>query len=248
MTCPYVTAALSLAEAALSADPSNHLVVPSGCDAMRRCGDLLGQAFGDRVYPLAVPRAGGDAAARSFARALADLQVWVERLGRGAPEKSSHRPHEVASPGRYTPNGVFLVAGPLDDDALLRLVGDLGLPLSGLDSCSSVERSAELDSAERAGSVTELAERLLSEVVCPRRPAGERRAHLSQRFAIARPAAVVYARQSFCDPAAYDALGVGRLAAEQDLPFLEIEVGLPVEVTGALRTRVEAFLETLLEL
>jgi hypothetical protein len=54
---------------------------------------------------------------------------------------------------------------------------------------------------------------------------------------------VIYARQSFCDPGAYDALLAAELAREQGLPFLEVEVGFPLEVSGPLRTRIEAFLE-----
>jgi hypothetical protein len=54
---------------------------------------------------------------------------------------------------------------------------------------------------------------------------------------------VIYARQSFCDPGAYDALTVAALAEERGLPYLEIEVGFPFEAGGPLRTRVEAFLE-----
>ena len=60
---------------------------------------------------------------------------------------------------------------------------------------------------------------------------------------MARPSSVIYARQSFCDPGAYDALLVAEMAAEQGLPFLEVEVGFPLEISGPLRTRVEAFLE-----
>jgi hypothetical protein len=33
------------------------------------------------------------------------------------------------------------------------------------------------------------------------------------------------------------------LAREEGLPFLEVEVGFPLEVSGPLRTRIEAFLE-----
>ena len=37
-----------------------------------------------------------------------------------------------------------------------------------------------------------------------------------------------------------------RLAAEQGLPYLEVEVGFPFDASGPLRVRIEAFLETLL--
>ena len=57
------------------------------------------------------------------------------------------------------------------------------------------------------------------------------------------PVSIIYARQSFCDPGAYDALLVTQLARERDLPYLEIEVDFPFDANGPLRVRVEAFLE-----
>ena len=57
------------------------------------------------------------------------------------------------------------------------------------------------------------------------------------------PSSIIYARQSFCDPGAYDSLLVAELARERGLPFLEIEVDFPFDANGPLRTRVEAFLE-----
>ena len=74
------------------------------------------------------------------------------------------------------------------------------------------------------------------------RPA-ERRDHLARRLDESRPSSVIYARQSFCDPGAYDAVLAAQLAEERGLPFLEIEVGFPFEASGPLHTRVEAFLE-----
>jgi hypothetical protein len=79
--------------------------------------------------------------------------------------------------------------------------------------------------------------------VCPRRSTSERRAHLAHRLDQVSPTSIIYARQSFCDPGAYDALLVAQLAEERGLPYLEIEVGFPFEASGPLRTRVEAFLE-----
>jgi hypothetical protein len=79
--------------------------------------------------------------------------------------------------------------------------------------------------------------------VCPRRSTSERRAHLAHRLDQVGPTSIIYARQSFCDPGAYDALLVAQLAEERGLPYLEIEVGFPFEASGPLRTRVEAFLE-----
>jgi benzoyl-CoA reductase/2-hydroxyglutaryl-CoA dehydratase subunit BcrC/BadD/HgdB len=138
-----------------------------------------------------------------------------------------------------------VVSGPLDGPQLLDLLEELGVSLSGLESCSSPSRGLALSSISPE-ELTDMAASLLSQAVCPRRPAGERLAYLRTQLAASQPAALLYARQSFCDPAAYDALGVARLARELALPFLEVEVGLPLEISGPLRTRLEAFLETLL--
>ena len=88
-----------------------------------------------------------------------------------------------------------------------------------------------------------LARDVLSLGMCPRRSTGERRDYLVRRLDESRPSSVIYARQSFCDPGAYDAVLVAELAEERGLPYLDIEVGFPFEASGPLRTRVEAFLE-----
>jgi benzoyl-CoA reductase/2-hydroxyglutaryl-CoA dehydratase subunit BcrC/BadD/HgdB len=88
-----------------------------------------------------------------------------------------------------------------------------------------------------------LARQTLALGMCPRRSTDERRRYLAGRLDESRPSSVIYARQSFCDPGAYDAVLVAQLAQERGLPYLEIEVGFPFEATGPLRTRVEAFLE-----
>jgi hypothetical protein len=88
-----------------------------------------------------------------------------------------------------------------------------------------------------------LAAHVLATGMCPRRSTLGRREHLERRLDETKPSSVIYARQSFCDPGAYDALLVAQLAEERDLPYLEIEVDFPFDANGPLRTRVEAFLE-----
>ncbi len=160
-----------------------------------------------------------------------------------------------------------MVAGPLTDDSLLRLIGQLGASVSGLESCTSPDRWKPLSTAgarpkaeagggsgPAAGADADatgsddayyltLARDVLSLGMCPRRSTGERRDYLVRRLDESRPSSVIYARQSFCDPGAYDAVLVAQLAEERGLPYLDIEVGFPFEASGPLRTRVEAFLE-----
>lgn len=177
-------------------------------------------------------------------------------------------PAAIEYPEAPHPGGVFLVAGPLSDGSLLQLVGELGSHVSGLESCTSPDRwkplaatpgegkkpggaapgshapaLAEGGTDGRSADHAALAAQVLAAGTCPRRSTAERRAHLSRRLDEARPSSIIYARQSFCDPGAYDALLVASLAEERKLPYLEIEVDFPFDPNGPLRTRVEAFLE-----
>ncbi|MBN1320946.1 MAG: hypothetical protein JXA87_08900, partial [Thermoleophilia bacterium] len=58
MTCPYVTKLVSAADELLATAP-DVLVVPGGCDAARRMGDLLAATYPNRVFVLPMPRSSG---------------------------------------------------------------------------------------------------------------------------------------------------------------------------------------------
>jgi hypothetical protein len=263
MTCPYVTRLVAAADVLLS-DPSaeDRLLVPGGCDAMRRMGDLLAATYPERVLVLPMPRSSGAGAVRTLAADLARMEKWLaERspdvtsgasssgyTSSGEPSAVSEPP-AVDYPSAPRPGAVFVIAGPLSDNSLLRLIEQLGAGIAGLDSCTSPDRWRPLATAGLQTTAVEgddyvaLATELLAVGMCPRRSTADRREHLTRRLDETRPASVVYARQSFCDPGAYDALLVSQLAQERGLPYLEIEVGFPFEASGPLRTRVEAFLE-----
>jgi hypothetical protein len=282
MTCPYVTQLVAAADALFDdASEGDVLVVPGGCDAMRRLGDLLAASHPGRVFVLSLARSSGEEVVRGLAADLARLGRWLEQkagerqsepgaetgltTGLEATGTEAAEPVKQSSlldyPTPPTPGGVFVVAGPLTDDSLLRLIGQLGASVSGLESCTSPDRWRPLSTtgarpetkagdgadADAAGSddayYLTLARDLLSLGMCPRRSTGERRDYLVRRLDESRPSSVIYARQSFCDPGAYDAVLVAQLAEERGLPYLEIEVGFPFAASGPLRTRVEAFLE-----
>lgn len=258
MTCPYVTKLVAAADVLLDRAPGDDcLLVPGGCDAMRRMGDLLAAAYPGRVFVLSMPRSSGEGATMTLAGELARMERWLsERAADGGSAPAESRdgasqsdPPRVDYPTPPHPGGAFVVAGPLSDASLLELVARLGGGIAGMDSCTSPERwkplAAIAPSTEvpAADDYVQLAARLLEIGVCPRRSTAERREHLARRLDECQPSSVIYARQSFCDPGAYDALTVAALAEERGLPYLEIEVGFPFEPSGPLRTRVEAFLE-----
>lgn len=289
MTCPYVTKLVAAADELFAAGAGNDagpgggagsdagprggngahdvLVVPGGCDAARRMGDLLAANYPDRVFVMAMPRSSGPDVVRTLAADLHRLEDWLcARLPEGAARPATEFPDAsgatpaVDYPTPPRPGGVFVVAGPLTDDSLLSLIARLGAHVSGLESCTSPDRwrllAAEAAPAESAAGTAPagrapapptdheaVATRLLEVGMCPRRSTTERRDYLARRLDLARPSSLIYARQSFCDPGAYDSLLVARLAQERGLPYLEIEVDFPFDANGPLHTRVEAFLE-----
>lgn len=249
-------------------DASDCLVVAAGCDAMRRLGDALAARHPQRVFTLFVPRTPDPASARSLAHDLTRLEEWLAArapAGRpvdeagvaaarsaeagivGAGTAEADPPDTFSYPTPPRPGGAFVVAGPLSDDGILRFIETLGLHISGVESCSGPERSEALAGIGVGGiDLDEVATGVLEAVSCPRSSVPARREHLARRLEESEAAAVIYARLPFCDPSAYDTLGVERLAAQQGLPYLEVEIGFPFEATGPLRVRIEAFLETLL--
>jgi len=261
MTCPYVTQLVAAADALLSeASAEDCLLVPGGCDAMRRMGDLMAATFPGRVFTLAMPRSSADGAVKTLAADLRALEEWLgARLPAGAVHQEIHEeppPLVYAAPPRE--GGTFVVAGPLSDASLQGLISGLGVHVAGVESCTSPDRwepltaenassgAASLGHAQNTESQAgyeALAARLLEIGMCPRRSTPQRREHLARRLNESHATSVIYARQSFCDPGAYDALTVAELAKERGLPYLEIEVGFPFEAGGPIRTRVEAFLE-----
>jgi hypothetical protein len=265
MTCPFVTKLVAAADELLAlgtgAGGNDLLVVPGGCDAMRRMGDLIAATYPDQTFVLPVPRSFGPDVEERLAADLRLLHEWLAgkqaeqrdaseseaSFGQGAPLPLVSEPPRLDYPVPPRPGGVFVVSGPLSDSALLDLISRLGAHVSGLESCTSPDRWKPLaPSAEPSAHSSDyaaLAAKVLEAGMCPRRSTAERRDHLRRRLDATNPASIIYARQSFCDPGAYDALLVASLAAERGLPFLEIEVDFPFDPNGPLRTRVEAFLE-----
>jgi hypothetical protein len=270
MTCPFATKLVAAAEdvlgertgapasgeapAAVGPSGTECLVVPGGCDAMRRLGDL--------------PRSSGPEVTATLASDLGRLEKWLRARAPGDSRAGSEaavspEPPTLDYPRPPRPGGVFVVSGPLSDDSLLGLIDRLGAHVSGLESCTAPDRWKPLapsSGATSAGSsdtglsgtpgaadnpwgYEALAADILATGMCPRRSTVDRREHLVRRLDEARPGSIIYARQSFCDPGAYDALLVAQLAQERGLPYLEIEVDFPFDANGPLRTRVEAFLE-----
>ncbi len=164
--------------------------------------------------------------------------------GAREPAATAQGTFAYARPPR--PGGVFVLGGPMSGPALLAAVAEFGIPISGVETCRGPECGALLSELSGPGlSTRDIATRLLQTPSCPRFSTSGRRAYLRKRLQDSGATSVLYARLPFCDPGAYDADEAQTLANEHGLPFLELEVGYPLEIDGRLRVRIEAFLETL---
>ena len=250
-TCPYVVNTLAAAEQAFAEDPEAVLLVPSGCDAMRRAGETLRALEPARVYTYTVPRDNDPGSVAALDR-LAD---WLERSWDGAAASDdavTAPPSEVRVSGTFDypapprPGGVFIVSGPMSGPALLETMEGLNVPVSGVETCRGPECSRRLAHIGRDGQDSlAIATALLAEATCPRSSTAARSAYLRRRLGESRAAAIIYGRLPFCDPGVYDVEAVRSIAHELDLPFLEVEIDHPLEIDGRLLVRLEAFAETL---
>ncbi len=78
MTCPYVTRLVAAADALFDdAADGDVLLVPGGCDAMRRMGDLLDATYPGRVFVLPLGRSAGAHVVEDLAADLAGLDAWL---------------------------------------------------------------------------------------------------------------------------------------------------------------------------
>ena len=96
MTCPYVTKLVAAADALLGEVPGDVgsgsrddcFVVPGGCDAARRMGDLLAATYPDQVFVLPMPRSSGPGVVKALGADLRRLEDWL----------SARRPDGAARP------------------------------------------------------------------------------------------------------------------------------------------------------
>src|SRR5680860_1041323 len=120
MTCPYVVRTLSAADRLLAADPCHCLVVPAGCDAMRRAGDVMEFRHPDQVLNVPIPRELDRNAASALAAHLDHLHGWLAHRRTQStmtPAQASSSsspgpgPASISHPALEQPHGVFVVAG-----------------------------------------------------------------------------------------------------------------------------------------
>jgi len=160
-----------------------------------------------------------------------ELGEIVRSLNNLAPERS---------PGPK----VFITGSILDGASLIRLVEEIGGNIVGVDSCVAERRRQEIP--VDGDMVRAIAESYLNKPPCARMKETENRvAFLLQRMRDTGAEGLIYAALKFCDPYLYEFVYLKEEFQQRGIPVLFLEREYGGRAGGALRTRLQAFLEML---
>ncbi len=109
-------------------------------------------------------------------------------------------------------------------------------------------RSHDVDVSEEDDPEEALVDQYFRRVPCPtiHNDKHDRAAYLIGRVKASAAKAVIFHRLKFCDPEAFDHPDVSARLGQAGVPSLLIEDEQQMRATGAMVTRIQAFLETLL--
>jgi benzoyl-CoA reductase subunit C len=141
----------------------------------------------------------------------------------------------------------MLVGSELNDVELVRTIEQAGMLIVTDDECAGTRYFwNEVIPAEDR--ILTLAQRYIDRPRCPLRD-WTSRTRIPHIMSLAREynvSGVIFALQKFCDPHGWETPVLEAKLKEEDIPTLRVEMTFPTPY-GPIRTRVEAFMETLLE-
>jgi benzoyl-CoA reductase/2-hydroxyglutaryl-CoA dehydratase subunit BcrC/BadD/HgdB len=123
-----------------------------------------------------------------------------------------------------------------------------GAIIVGEESCIGERNTRDLTDespADLEGQLDALAARYMQIDCACFTPNDERLGHIADMARALRADGVVHYGLLFCQPYAHEAFKVAKAMADAGIPFLAIETDYGLEDMGQLKTRVEAFVETL---
>lgn len=128
------------------------------------------------------------------------------------------------------------------------LIESSGAVIVGEESCIGERNTRDLTDetpADLDGQLDALAARYMKIDCACFTPNTERLEHIAALAKDLKADGVIHYGLLFCQPYAHEALKVGRAMTAAGLPYLAIETDYGMEDAGQLKTRVEAFVETL---
>jgi len=151
---------------------------------------------------------------------------------------------EGASPEASRRLKVMVTGSLQEGSALMRLVEELGAEVVASDLCTAERFVHEVDPSPDLW--RSLSEAYMNKIPCARMRDTERRAaHIKEEVRRSGAHGLLYITLKFCDPYLYEAPTIRRTLRRMGIPVLFIEGEYTGRVDGAVRTRVQAFLEML---
>lgn len=221
------------------------VVLTTCCDSIRRLYDTLREEFPDKfIYLLDVPRKVNDFACELYRKRIEEMIRAYEAFSgkkfdekelrqilgrkaeklRGAPKKKGNI--RVGLMGARCSKGVL----NLLENHHVEVLFDL--------TCTGIERSYHTDPDNFMFSY---AEELLNQIPCMRMVKAVNRENYIEGFRD-RLDGIIYHTVKFCDNYSYE---YAYLKENEDIPILSVETDATRQCEGQIRTRVEAFIESL---
>lgn len=216
------------------------IVLTSCCDSIRRLYDVLKKEYPEKeIYMLDLPRRTGEDAVSFYEK---ELEKLIAATGRTYDEKKLLEfmgcvPKERQSKGQLSVG----IMGGRYSPAVRNLLGDNNVSIAFDMTCLDIKRKFSL---ERNGSETLLhhyASELLHFVPCMRMADTRAREDLLKSYE-GKIDGLLYHTVKFCDIYSYE---YAFIKDKSPVPVLKVETDLTAQCEGQLRTRIEAFLESI---
>lgn len=233
------------------------IVFTTCCDSIRRLHDTCKVLYPDKfVYLLDLPRRVDDASVALFAHRIEDLLQRYRQFSGHEFNRSclidllvSQRALKKRREGmerRATERPRVGIVGARYSTEISRILNDNGVDVSFDITCLGAQRTvgmtnAQLEGLDDRALIACYARALLEQLPCMRMDdIATRDAFLEQQAK--RVDGIVYHTMKFCDIYSYE---YAFIHSRFDIPVLKIETDATAQSSGQIRTRVEAFAETL---
>lgn len=220
------------------------VILTTCCDSIRRLCDVLREEFPDKfIYMLDTPRIVKDAGITLYARRIRDMIAAYERFsGREFEEKrffdylrGKDEENQYAVKSGAVNIGII---GARANDSIKKILSENGANVAFDLTCTGLGRKMI---CEKADVLTGYARGLLSQFPCMRMEQAANRDELIRKCA-GSVDGIIYHTVQFCDNYAYE---YAWLKEWMDRPMLLLETDYTRQSEGQVRTRIEAFLESL---
>ncbi len=217
------------------------MILTNCCDSTRRLYDGLRDAFPDKIIRLIhVPHASGQAAEEMFSRSLEQLMDSMGLSidsGKLQEQCSRHELPSRSAPGQNSPIQLAVIGARLSP-GVREMIEEYNVDVRNDFTCTETRRSFALKEEDIPGSY---AKALLQQLPCLRMTDLSLR---TQRMEDCFPQidGIIYHTMKFCDMYSYEFMQLNR---QSDIPVLKLETDSSRQSSGQIRTRLEAFLESL---